>query len=281
LGYGYENYKLAFNANFPPRVFKGSGSQIWFYRAHNLIFDVGVTSGITGLAAYAAVLLTAFYYLWKLYRKLRSEPDAQKYLFLFLGILAYLIQNMSVFDTQATYLMLFLTLGFITALYQMEFLEPVDLKHATAYRPGWIAKSLAAIFFIVMANWFNFQPARANYNTTQGIKAAKSGLYREVKPVFEKALSYGTYMDEEIRQRLVDHVIEAAGSGQLDGDEQKDIFDYLIKELRKNLEESPKDVRNHMYLLAVMNRAQGYFPELIDEAIALAFEAEKISPTRR
>ena len=280
LGYGYENFNLAFNKYFPARVFKDAGSQIWFDRAHNLLFDLGVTSGLVGLLAYAGIIGAAFYYLIKLYRKFAGEADAEKYVFLLLGLLAYLIQNLFVFDTQATYLMFFLTLGFMAALYQMEFVPSIDLKQAAAYRPGWVVKSLTAIFLLVVVNWFNFQPARANYNTTQGIKAAKSQQYKQVKPAFEKALSHGTYMDEEIRQRLVDNVIEAAGSGQLSGEEQRELFDYLIKELRKNLADSPKDVRNHMYLLAVLNRAQGYFPEIVNEALALALEAEKISPTR-
>src|SRR3989344_489227 len=45
-GYRYENFNIAFNKYFPPEIFRDSGSEIWFDRAHNAFFDVAVSSGI-------------------------------------------------------------------------------------------------------------------------------------------------------------------------------------------------------------------------------------------
>src|SRR3989338_3229297 len=52
LGYGYENYNVAFNKYFNPLIYRDAGSQIGFDRAHNVVFDVLVTSGILGMIAY-------------------------------------------------------------------------------------------------------------------------------------------------------------------------------------------------------------------------------------
>ncbi|HRY63705.1 MAG TPA: O-antigen ligase family protein, partial [Patescibacteria group bacterium] len=46
LGYGWENYNIAFNKYFHAEIFRDNGSQIWFDRAHNTVFDVAVASGL-------------------------------------------------------------------------------------------------------------------------------------------------------------------------------------------------------------------------------------------
>jgi hypothetical protein len=39
LGLRPENYYYVFNKRFPTAIFRDAGSQIWFDRAHNIIFD--------------------------------------------------------------------------------------------------------------------------------------------------------------------------------------------------------------------------------------------------
>src|SRR5690606_8564060 len=56
LGTGLENYYYVFNKNFPIEIYKKAGSQIWFDRAHNIILDIGVTTGIFGLLTYLLIL---------------------------------------------------------------------------------------------------------------------------------------------------------------------------------------------------------------------------------
>ncbi|MCG2686640.1 O-antigen ligase family protein, partial [Candidatus Parcubacteria bacterium] len=52
FGYGWENYNIAFNRYFPAIIFKDAGSQLWFDRAHNTIFDIAVATGLIGLICY-------------------------------------------------------------------------------------------------------------------------------------------------------------------------------------------------------------------------------------
>ena len=126
FGYGYENNNIVFNKYFPARIFKDQGSQIWFDRAHNIILDVGTTSGIVGLIAYLSIFVSAVWYLLKLYKKSR-EPDQEGGmrwelpLLLILVLMAYFVQNMFVFDTHATYLMIFLVLAYISHLINSNF----------------------------------------------------------------------------------------------------------------------------------------------------------------
>lgn len=253
-GYGYENYNVAFNKNFPARIFKDSGSQIWFDRAHNIIFDVAVTSGILGLVAYLGIFAAAIGTLWRLYRS--GQMPWQSPVILGLGLIAYFIQNIFVFDTQATYLMLFLVLGHIVFLSPSGRSPEGGGNHVNVIPEiRYVLTSAGLILTLVCFYLGNWKPARANIITTKGIFAAKTGQFRGVQPLFQKALSYGTYMDEEIRQRLVDYAHEAARSGQLSPQERNDLYRYVIEELQKSIKDSPRDVKNYIYLMNVFNSA--------------------------
>ena len=277
-GYGYENYNIAFNKYFPARIFKDQGSQIWFDRAHNIFFDVLVTSGAIGLLTYAGMFIAAFWILRRLFRKKSAEYSWRQPLVLAALLMAYVIQNLFVFDTQATYLMIFLVFGLIVSL-EKRHLAAVSEKPVVSYPPGFFLPFALAALFFATAYFINIEPAFANIAATDGIKAAKLKQYRDVKKLFEKSLSYGTYMDIEIRQRLVDYSNEAMGSGELTPEEQKQLQDFVLAELRKSLKESPRDVKNYLYVMNVLNRTASN-SGVIQEIYRLGDKAMELSPTR-
>jgi len=275
LGYGYENYNLAFNKYFPPGIFRNQGSQIWFDRAHNTVLDVMVASGVFGAAAYLAIFAFAAAILYRLRRK-GSLPDLPAIILAAL-LLAYFVQNLFVFDSHATYLLFFLLLGYLVFLHSRAAL-PSSLPpriYDYGYMPAAVLAGLAAVslYFI------NLQPAAANYFTTMGIKSAKLQKYRAVSADFKKALSYGTYMDEEIRQRLVDYAHEAAGSADLTAPEKKELYDFVVAELEKNIRESPHDVKNYLYLMNVLNASSAQTGK-VDQVFTLGEQALALSPAR-
>lgn len=276
VGYGYENYNIAFNKYFPARIFKDAGSQIWFDRAHNIVFDVLVTSGIFGLLSYFSIYLAAFWILWRLGRK--ADYDWQQSVILGVLLVSYLIQNLFVFDTQATYLMIYLVLALIVSL-ERQHLVASPVAPATSYPPGFVMPVILTAVLLFAAYFINIEPAFANYYATQGIKYGKMKQYREIKKLFEKSLSYGTYMDREIRQRLVDYANEAVASGQLTPDEQKELYGYTLNENKKSLVESPRDVKNYLYVMSILNRFAGN-QGAIQEIYATGEKALKLSPTR-
>lgn len=277
-GYGYENYHIAFNKYFPARIFKDQGSQIWFDRAHNIVLDIAVTSGILGLLAYLSILGTAGWTLIKLFRENLEDLDWQAPLILGVLLLAYFLQNMFVFDTQATYLMFFIFLAYVAFL-KNSYLATETTTVSKGYPAGFVFPAIVTVLVLISAYFVNLKPALANYYATQGIKMAKAKLYHDVKPTFERALSYGTYMDQEIRQRLVDYSYEAINSGQLSQSEQEDLYRYVIDQMNKSLKESPLDVKNYLYLMNVLNRLSAN-SQVLDQVFVLGEKAVKLSPTR-
>lgn len=115
LGYGPENFSIAFDRYYDPSlpfISKEWGS--WYDRAHNFIFEIGITYGIPVLLVYLALIGVLF---WKL-QKIKYGPNT----FIIHGIqatfFAYLSANIFSFDVFSTYLLFFLLIGYSLALTQ-------------------------------------------------------------------------------------------------------------------------------------------------------------------
>lgn len=277
-GYGYENFNIAFNKYFPARIFKDAGSQVWFDRAHSVLFDILVASGILGLAAYGAIFLFALSYLYSRFARSFGASDQKLYLTLAVLLLAYLLQNMFVFDTHATYLIFFAVLGHIAFLKREAESSPPPAGTVPAIGP--VLPGILAAVMLVVVYFVNLEPAIANIRATEAIKFAKLKEYRKVSDQFKLALSYGTYMDEEIRQRMVDYAGEAVNSGQLSEREDSDLYKFVMGEIEKNIKGSPHDVKNYLYLMNIYNTIAVNQPGFADKVLELGEQAVKLSPTR-
>ncbi len=256
LGYGYENYNIAFNKYFPARIFKKPGSQIWFDRAHNTVFDVAVASGIFGLVAYLGIFAAASIVL------IRQRGRS---LILLFGLAAYFVQNLFVFDTHATHLMFYLVLAHIVFLGRVE-----QGTSAFARRRVWWLAVPVALFFLVFAYFVNVQPLLANYNAVAALKGLRGGDANAGLDYFRRALSYGTYMDAEIRQHFADAVLQT---------QAKTLYGLIAMEMRKNVLAAPRDVKNYLYLMNILNRLPNEASSY-QEILSLAERAIRLSPTR-
>ncbi len=114
LGWGPESFDLVHQRFFDSRLYVESyGGELWFDRAHNIVIDTMVSTGILGVLAYAGVFAGLFYVVHKL-RTLKKVSDAESAL---LGglMFAYLLQNMTVFDMTVSYVAFFLILTYVAA----------------------------------------------------------------------------------------------------------------------------------------------------------------------
>ena len=103
LGWGPENFGIAYNANFNPAYFRYENK--WFDRAHDKIFDVLVMNGVVGLLVYLGIWGLLFWYGVR-----ERKFSVVKALILFFGV-AYFVQNLTVFDSIVTYILWF---GFLS-----------------------------------------------------------------------------------------------------------------------------------------------------------------------
>ncbi len=111
MGWGQENYMIAFNQHYRPGVI--DKAKLWFDRAHNAYLDVLVASGIPGLLLYCLMLGLPIYLLWPIPGWSRLQKSCILALFT-----AFLFKNLVGFDTFSSNLVWFSLVAVILAAHK-------------------------------------------------------------------------------------------------------------------------------------------------------------------
>ena len=288
LGIGYENYRVAFNKHFPITLYDIRAEQ-WFDRAHTIIFDILVTSGITGFIAYASIFCAVFWSLRKLVRDTESAQTAYGALILVAGLAAYVAQNLFVFDTLPTYMIFFAILAYVGSQTPLQENDRITQRFAAfvdsvkRFTPKPHPVILAGVVTIVVF-WVHVQvnilPARANRALAQAIMEQSNGKYADALRHFRESMALDTNQQYEVRQRFSEFLL----SNNLDQRFTQEEIAQLYKEgtdaLEQNITAYGDDMQHHAYLLSLYERAVNADPSYLERAIAVGEEAIAKSPTR-
>ena len=281
LGWGPENFDFPFLKYFNPNLFlPGYGGEIWFDRAHNIVFDSLVETGILGFSAYLLVFAVLFYLLWRNYfrEKKREKETGEKPDFWLPAIFstlfwAYFLQNLTVFDMVGSLMMFYLVLGFIDSQTEKRF-PSADEQIRT---PNIFLVSAIFLLFIFVFAEFVWQPARANKFV---IRALISPSSQERLFYYKKALSTSPLGKFQIRE-LFAQTTQDVISKHLDTIPRKD----AIKELNFVAEQLEKDkAENFLNFKSMLRLAElyGFYTRIDPSKLPLfektAQEAIKLSP---
>jgi tetratricopeptide (TPR) repeat protein len=273
IGYGPENYYYAFSKYFPVKIYKDRGSRIWFDRAHNIIFDIGVTTGILGLITYLSILGLA---VWTLFKKARSsQPFSSTWLLIGLFI-AYFIQNFFVFDTLNTEIPFYLVLGFVTFLTIPQKKEEKEVLPEKSVNYIYVSVLIVILLFGLA---INIKTLRANKHIFKALVSERTNISNAFEH-FKKAINESVVSRSEARQQLANYVAGLAKSGAVPSDRLKPMVDYTIGELRKSIAEEPLSVRQYIYLSSFYNATAMFNPNSPQLVIDLMEEIIELSPTR-
>ena len=187
LGTGPENYYIVANQYYNPEIFKYDRS--WFDKPHNYIIEILVTNGILGLIPY---LLMLGFCVVGLYKGLRAQIlSLAEFSILLAGLIAYQIQNLTVFDNVSSSLTFYVFLGFVGYVYQISSQDNSRDKKkeknlsSLGALPA-VAGGVAVVVVLYVVYAANFAPMSAAKNINYGF------AYASVNP--EKALEYFDYM---------------------------------------------------------------------------------------
>jgi len=268
LGYGWENYNIGFNKYFHAEIYIDNGSQLWFDRAHNTIFDIAVATGLIGLIVYINIFILALYYL---FGNIKIDFDLSAMLMALL--LAHFIQNIFVFDVLSTFVILFSVFAVVAYIGQTDNHEN---KKPAKFTDNFIIKILIIlitfILIVLSINYFNLKPLKANKTAILGLMYGSSGNIEESIKYFNKAVLMNTYQNREIRQKAADIII---GHGKTRED-----FQFAINLIKDNIKYHQLDAQNYLYLMILLNRSGSLNPNNFAEVIRIGKEALLLSPTR-
>lgn len=291
FGYGLENYYYVFNKNYPSEIYRDAGSQIWFDRAHNIVLDVGISSGIIGLINYLGMITIACVILYAMYKIGKNTVLMLIFIPLFI---TYFFQNLFVFDTMDSYILFYSVMGFVAfvsfALEDKHFFTKRYLKNifhgkeiesafnAKLYQTAFVA---VCILFVFSVYYFNIRLVKANRILYVAIRSSMDSpkKYKKNMAMFENAIESAVTGRYEARQQLLEYTMNAK-SLKLPDKELRLMVENIEEELKKSIEESPKDVRHYLMLVMLYNKYSSLIPSYNERALEVSKKALELSPTR-
>jgi len=276
LGWGPENYNIVFNKFYNPNLYP---VESWFDRSHNAYFDILVNTGIVGMSMYLFCVVLSFWFLWQAWKK---EKIKYFEMTIFMVILiVYGVQNIFLFDTQVTLLLIYFILSFIVFL---SFKTDDPAVAVKSVKPNFLFVALLILMTFFSCYAFNLKPASASLTGIDALTYLQKGQLAEAVAKFKDAYAIGTFGLPEIAGRAQDAatmIVRQSGMSNEIKPEGKEMIIVAIDGLKQSLEKEPQNVRfmlmlGTLYLISVQQD-----PSYLSQADLIIQEALKLSPTRQ
>lgn len=273
FGWGPENFNLLFDRYYDARLYE---QEPWFDRAHNIIFDIGSTTGVLGLAAYALFLAAMILELARLRSTHTISLGAAVSLAAFVA--AYVVQNLFTFDTLNSALLLLLVAAFIAGRHKMP-----NLPASASSRR--LAAAASILFVAMIPIWYvlNGAPLLENIWGHRGWDTFAEGRNDpEAMRQIERALQYHTHGDIDVRRFVAEYVFEfLKQGGKRPKESLQRLLDYAIQKMDENIAADPKNVKWLMYQGELYSLAASLLdPRYARQAEELFTRSKEISPER-
>lgn len=234
FGWGPNNYLYLHNAYLDPNVYNLRETN--FDRAHNAYLDYASMSGIIGLLGYLFLICALFFTFWK--------KNMQTWAAL---MVAYAVSSFFVFDSPASYIMLFLTIGLAMSAGENH-KQISNFKTQTV-----LAVSIFCFILSIFLIWqVSYKSASANINFVKAFSELSSGSLSPTQSFesYKKSLKYETLGASEFRNQYSQWLRNNIGKFPLE--ERLAVIDFGINELEK-------EVKDHPLVFSYLNLGQIYY----------------------
>ncbi len=288
FGWGQESFNYVFNKYYDPRMFT---QEQWFDRTHDIIFDWLIAGGFLGLIGYLALFLSLLYYVWhgththkihsnflrRILEKLKLSGNHENDFSLtdraiISGLLgAYFFHNIFVFDNITSYILFMTVLAYVHQMKGQEISEKWQNKlyfekslQNTVLIPGAVIISLGSVYLV---NYNGYMQAKTLIDT---MRQQPGGPADNLK-IYEKALSYNSFGNAEIREQIVQSALGSLGSSA-DTKIKQDYFNLASKEIENQVRVTPEDARYQLFAGSFLSRYKLYedAQKYLDEALRLS-----------
>ncbi|MCK5320486.1 O-antigen ligase family protein [Candidatus Parcubacteria bacterium] len=276
FGTGHGNYAIVFDKYFDPVFLTHTSSETYFDRAHNNVIDIASTTGSIGLLAYLSFFAAV---AWYLIRKYRADEISIHEFSMLVGLFtAYFVQNLAVFDSLATYLMLMLTLAYV---HWLNVEEDGSEEHTSFRFKGFIrelgssekinnkeiyALVIAGIIMLVVAFQYNIRPWQMLIGTIDGQRYWAQGKVLDTYDAYKEILKLDTVLDRDSRTSFVRLVISNPGIlKNLEKEKADEVLDFTIDLAKINVEYNEGDSLSQMMLAQTYNVAATHYAGNVDK----------------
>ena len=285
LGVGPQKFDYVFNKNFDPEFYNLVGNETWWDRAHNMLLEPFVTMGILGGLAYLLVGFSVLYYVFRMRNNKENRMEAALLIsFLF----AYLIQNLFIFDSIVSYLMMVLFVAYVVSRSSGEG-EGIFAKISTKLNNAWYKifpspkeKNWFSFFVIVLIlmtpvfYYGNYKMLKHNKIILEILTPNGQTFARKIE-LLQEAGEYTDFDKKELTIRTADVARQYALSGTTGINSLDRGYRYLLSLMEQAIKENPDDVR----LLVAYADAANLYAEILasvssPDALPVLDKAEKV-----
>ena len=276
FGTGHGNYAIVFDKYFDPVFLTHTSSETYFDRAHNNVIDIASTTGSIGILAYLSIFIAV---LWYLIKKYRADKISIHEFSLLVGLFtAYFVQNLAVFDSLATYLMLMLTLAYVHWLnneedgsdeytlfrfkgFVRELGGSVKINNKEIY-----AIVIVGIIMFAVAFQYNIKPWQMLIGTINGQRYWAQGKVLDTYEAYKEILKLDTVLDRDSRTSFVRLVISNPNIlKNLEKEKADEVLEFAINLAKTNIEYNERDSLSQMMLAQVYNVAATHYASNADK----------------
>jgi tetratricopeptide (TPR) repeat protein len=300
LGWGPENFKNAFDFHFPSEIYHSLLDEVWFDRAHNLVMDVGVTTGLIGLASYLALHGLIIVFLWRHWVRTKDFANS---LMLAALIVAYFLQGLFTFDTINSDVIRLLILAYIAYLYGETGNRTggagahLQARSAISWQ-GWVSVGAAVVILPVAWSYAVSQPFSSNRLVRQATIAEHVLDFQTRTPrlvfndalmsLFEQADSYRITGWNDLHEVVANYAFEVAQIPYIPAGQKVTAIRMGVDFLEEGIRNQPANARNFLYLASLVNGTSdlvaktdpGLAKSLAENVLVRLERAESLSPTR-
>jgi O-antigen ligase/tetratricopeptide (TPR) repeat protein len=299
-GWGLEHYRKSFDLHAPVQLFRGEAAENWDDRAHNIILDVGTTTGVLGLTAFLIFYVLVFAFLLRSWFR---NPEKTECLLIAGLLTAYLVQDLFIFDTANTDGIMFLILAYIA--YLSGSTTRVTEEHPSRLKPArslslrdYSILALAAGSLICAFHYLVQQPLNSNFLLLKGISVGRAAVSQPEKARyiasesiidnFQRAEQVRTTGCYQVREEFANCASELASAAGVSLQVKTQVARKALTLLEKSTVEDPSDCRHYMYAASLTNSVletikQSDPPAAISLAkknLELLRRAENLGPNR-
>jgi len=284
LGYGPENFSIAFDRYYDPSlpfISKEWGS--WYDRAHNFIFEIGITTGFPAIIIYLSLFVVLF---WQL-QKIKHRQNTLIIHGIQATFFAYLTANLFSFDVFSTYLILFLIIAYSLSLISkkedLQFSQHIE-DEADLLKPTKPLLVSILLILLICFIWFAcLKPLEINKDINIADRHIKTGQCQKAIDLMEKTIPKTGIIDSYTNLKYIE-MIENCNQ-KIPGLKIKSVF-KTIPALKKASELRPHYTRTWIFLGKYTNillenkEILGIEEDLTNEIYSYFNKAKELSPKR-
>jgi O-antigen ligase/tetratricopeptide (TPR) repeat protein len=251
-GWGLDNFHIIFNSHYNPKSLRFGTYETWFDRSHNTVLDVLSMTGVLGFITFVGIFASLFYTSWRAFKKGWIDLPVSA-VFVALPI-AYLVQNLFVFDHPAAFSMSYLLFALVIAATRGEFVGKKDVEeevyHGERRDFPFVAGTIVYILALIVVWNTSIQPFNASKIAIMGSQAFAARQEDIAYDLYSRSMGIWTPYRDELSFLLSRDLVGLSTQGRLQTYKRwKEFYGLAVEASKEELARHPKNT-NPQFLYA-------------------------------